>query len=148
MMVSRKIRKHVFGATLAALSATTANAGTTVSVVIEDVPNDNGVVRLMLCTKAGYKGKAPCTRATLKPQGGTARHAFEGVEPGTYILQAFHDGNNNGKLDFKWFGAPKEAVGTSNNPPPHWRRPKFDEGAFVVGDEPVELVIRMLSAAR
>ena len=147
-MISQDVWKRLFGLPLVALAAATANAGTTVSVVIDHIPSDTGTVRLMLCTEAGYKRKAPCARATLKPQAGTARHEFRAVAPGTYILQAFHDENDNGKLDFKWYGAPKEAVGTSNDPPPHWRRPTFEEGAFDVADEPLEIVIHMQRRTR
>ncbi len=147
-MVLHNVRTFFFSLPLVALFAATANAGTTVSITVERIPSDTGVVRLMLCTRAGYKGEAPCAQATLKPQAGTAHHEFEAVEPGTYIVQAFHDENGNGKLDFKLYGAPKEAVGTSNNPPPRWRRPTFEEGAFAVADQPVEIVIRLRGGAR
>jgi uncharacterized protein (DUF2141 family) len=46
-------------------------------------------------------------------------------------LAAFHDENDNGKLDTNWIGIPKEGLASSNNAkgrmgPPKWRDASFE----------------------
>lgn len=59
-----------------------------------------------------------------------------------------HDQNANGKVDAKWYGAPKEAYGMSTNPEPRRGRPKFEDGVFTLGEEPLSLKIVMRGGKR
>ncbi|WP_266363534.1 DUF2141 domain-containing protein [Tellurirhabdus rosea] len=49
------------------------------------------------------------------------------LEPGWYAIAIFHDQNNNGQLDKKLFGIPKEPYGFSNNFRPVMSAPKFSD---------------------
>jgi uncharacterized protein (DUF2141 family) len=47
--------------------------------------------------------------------------------PGAYVLAAFHDRNNNGRLDTNLFGVPTEPYGFAETPPSKYRSPVFSE---------------------
>jgi len=68
--------------------------------------------------------------AWVKISGRAAMVTFDEVAPGTYAVTAFHDANDNRKVDKRWFGLPEEAWGVSNNVRPHVRAPRFDEATF------------------
>ena len=61
---------------------------------------------------------------------------MQGVPPGRYAAQAFHDENRNGKVDRVLFGIPKEGIGFSNDVKIRLSAPKFDDAAFTVGGAP------------
>ena len=81
------------------------------------------------------------------------RHAyceFSGVAPGTYAVSAFHDENSNGKLDTNFMGIPREGVAASNDARGRLGPPKFDDAAFQVSGDQVNLriTITYLKAGR
>ena len=49
---------------------------------------------------------------------------------GKYVVKVFHDENNNGKMDTKMFGIPKEGWGTSNNVKAQFGPPDFEKMIF------------------
>jgi len=57
---------------------------------------------------------------------------FSSLAEGEYAISAFHDENNNGRLESTWYGAPKEGVGVSNNIRGNFGAPKFDEAKFLL----------------
>lgn len=57
---------------------------------------------------------------------------FAGLPSGTYAVAAFHDENNNNKMDTHWYGKPKEGSAASNNPRPKMRAPRWNEAKFAV----------------
>jgi len=81
--------------------------------------------------------------AWVKVDHRAATVTFSGVQPGTYAVTAFHDANDNRKLDKRWFGLPKEAWGVSNNARPHLRAPRFDEASFQVSGAEQTIEIRV-----
>lgn len=122
-----------------------ASAGAPIEAQITDLPSNDGMVFIMLCTRAAYEANGRgCERARVAPSERSANHLFEDVASGEYVIQAIHDANDNGKVDRKWYGKPKEAYGMSTNPKPRRGRPKFDDGAFLHGEEmqTFELVMR------
>jgi len=66
---------------------------------------------------------------------------FSGIAPGTYALSAFHDENSNGKLDTNFMGIPREGVAASNDARGRFGPPKFDDAAFQVSGDQVNLSI-------
>lgn len=66
---------------------------------------------------------------------------FSGIAPGTYAVSAFHDENSNGKLDTNFMGIPREGVAASNDARGRLGPPKFDDAAFQVSGDPVDLKI-------
>jgi uncharacterized protein (DUF2141 family) len=65
------------------------------------------------------------------------------LPPGRYALSVLQDMNGNRKLDTNFIGIPTEASGSSNDAPAKWSAPKFKDAVFTVGDEPVNLAIRL-----
>jgi uncharacterized protein (DUF2141 family) len=89
----------------------------------------------------GFPGKPPF-RAQMRVaiEGQAATCTFPHLPPGTYAVAAFHDENDNGKLDTNFLGIPKEGVGVSNNAkgvlgPPKWEQARFD----LSGDLTIEI---------
>lgn len=56
---------------------------------------------------------------------------FELLE-GEFAISAFHDVNDNKKMDTRIFGIPKEPIGTSNNAKGMFGPPKFKDAKFKV----------------
>jgi uncharacterized protein (DUF2141 family) len=91
--------------------------------------NAKGVVRCGLFKEAGWL-KDAFRAATAQIQGSTALCVFKDVPPGIYGISAFHDENNDGKLDTNLVGYPTEEYCASNNArnmfsAPSWKDAKF-----------------------
>jgi uncharacterized protein (DUF2141 family) len=65
------------------------------------------------------------------------------VEPGDYAVAVYHDENNNGKMDKRMFGIPKEPYGMSNNFRPTVSAPKFSDCQFTVGQSDKKISIQI-----
>lgn len=70
------------------------------------------------------------TNAIVKD--GKATAYFKGLKKGEYAVSLFHDENDNGKMDTKIFGIPKEPYGFSNNAKGFMGPPKFKDAKFTV----------------
>ena len=68
---------------------------------------------------------------------------FADVAPGRYGLSVFHDINANKKIDTSFVGAPTELYGFSNNARGRFGPPDFDDFAFKVSEEDVNLEVRL-----
>jgi uncharacterized protein (DUF2141 family) len=61
--------------------------------------------------------------------------ALKNLPPGKYAVGAFHDKNDNGKLDADPSGSPTEVYGFSNDARGAGGPPAFADAAFDVGDQ-------------
>jgi uncharacterized protein (DUF2141 family) len=91
--------------------------------------NDAGVVRCGLFTERGWL-KDTVRPAIVKINKTTARCVFKEIPAGTYGISAFHDEDNDGKLDTNLVGYPTEDYCASNNArnmfsAPSWKDAKF-----------------------
>nr|WP_293845807.1 DUF2141 domain-containing protein [uncultured Arsenicibacter sp.] len=66
------------------------------------------------------------------------------VDPGEYAVAVYHDVNDNGKLDKKLFGIPKEPYGFSNNYRPVVSAPSFKDCQVSVGTGETSVSIKLL----
>jgi len=128
---------------VAALLLAAAPAGT-LTVRVTNVRNDKGVVHLDVCREAHFL-KEDC-----KWSGDAPAHPGETVvtvhdlPPGTYAVQAFHDENQNKKVDRALFGTiPKEGIGFSRDAPIHLSPPKWSDAEFAFDGEPMTITLRM-----
>ena len=71
-------------------------------------------------------------------------HTTFSVEPGNYAIALYHDENDNGKMDTRMFGIPKEPYGFSNNFKPVMSAPKFSDCQFSVGDGGKAISIKLI----
>jgi uncharacterized protein (DUF2141 family) len=68
---------------------------------------------------------------------------FQDVGPGRYAAAVYHDENGNGKLDLTMFGTPSEGRGYTMTPTVRLAPPSFEEAAFDVGSDDVDLAIHL-----
>jgi uncharacterized protein (DUF2141 family) len=93
------------------------------------VRSDQGVVRCGLFTQSGWL-KSPVRAAVSVIHGTTALCVFNGVPKGVYGISAFHDQNNNGKLDTNLIGLPTEDYCASRDARNTFGPPSFDDAKF------------------
>jgi uncharacterized protein (DUF2141 family) len=91
--------------------------------------NDAGVVRCGLFKERGWL-KDTVRPAIVKINKTTALCVFKEIPAGTYGVSAFHDEDNDGKLDTNLVGYPMEEYCASNNArnmfsAPSWKDAKF-----------------------
>jgi len=119
----------------------TAQETATVTVIIENIANDEGKVLLGMSTQETFMKSQPNYSATSKIEDGKASIIFTDVPYGIYAISCFQDKNGNNQMDFENNGMPKEDYGISNNPmlmgPPTWEDAKFE-----VNEKNKEIVIR------
>lgn len=122
--------------------ATVTTDGVTVEIAVNGLSNTQGVLYAGLCKEPGWD-TFDCNSVALKPAAGTMTHQWHNVAPGEYGVTLLHDANENGKMDFNFFGAPEEQWGTSNNPAPRMGPSLWQDAKFQVADKPVNLDIKM-----
>lgn len=64
------------------------------------------------------------------PQGARQVVFDTSLPPGEYAVSVYEDLNRNHRLDYNVLGIPREPVGASKNPHPHFGPPHFDECSF------------------
>ncbi len=108
-------------------------AASNIRITIHSLRNDEGTVLLSMFKSAdGYPGKneKSVRQAKGKVKGGTCEIVLEDVPAGTYAISILHDENNNGKMDTKAFGIPKEGYGASNDAKATFGPPSFEDAKF------------------
>ena len=102
----------------------------TLTVSVENIKSEDGVIMISLSTEDQFMKAAPTQSAELNIQNGKATTTFENVSSGAYAIMVLHDKNKNGVMDFSPQGMPEEDYGMSNNPmsygPPRWEDAKFE----------------------
>lgn len=103
------------------------------TIEIGNVRDDLGVVRVAVCPRAHFLGDNCPFTAVAPARLGHTILIVRDLPPGEYAVQAFHDENNNGKVDRALFGIPREGVGFSRDArislgPPAWRDAVFSHG--------------------
>ncbi len=107
----------------------------TLTLKISGCRSDRGKVRVALFRSArGFPDKAKKAAAlrtvAIKKRRAVVR--FPNLPFGEYAAAAYHDENENRKLDRSWLGFPKEANGASNGARGGWGPPKFKDARFKV----------------
>jgi uncharacterized protein (DUF2141 family) len=115
----------------------------TVDVTVQGVQNANGHILVALCTKAEFLHPHCAWRGRAVAAVGDVHVTIADVPPGVYAAQAFHDENDNGRLDRNMLGLPREAMGFSNNAPMRMGPPRFDAAAFEVTLPVTGIVFRL-----
>ena len=70
--------------------------------------------------------------AVIKIVNKKASVTFKNLPKGTYAVSAFHDENDNKKLDTNFIGIPKEPIGISNNAKGFMGPPKYKDAKFSI----------------
>jgi len=105
-----------------------------ITVVVENLRSDKGVVRIALWSKAdGFtEPDAAVAETGKKAQLGRVVFTFTDLPAGRYAIASFHDENGNGDFDRTFLGLPKEGLGFSNGAWISFGPPAFDEAAVEV----------------
>ncbi len=130
-----------FALALTTLISFSQDSKTSITVTIDNVTSDKGTVKLSLHTADTFmKGKGLMS-AQSKIKDGKITVTFENVKPGDYAIIAFHDENENSKMDFRENGMPLESYGMSNNSMA-FGPPNYNDAKFTVADKNLDLNIR------
>jgi len=107
----------------------------TVVVTLAGVRNNHGHVRVAICPKALFLHPQCPWFSSSPARPGDVLVTVTNVPPGTYAAEAFHDEDDNGKLERSFFGLPEEGMGFSNDAPMRFGPPAFGTASFYVGDK-------------
>lgn len=110
-----------------------AAQGATLEIVIDNVRDAQGTVRVAVCSQAQFLGEN-CEHVAQAPaHGGSVTVRVEGVAPGTWAVQAFHDDTGTGKIERNFLGMPKKGLGFSNDARFRFGPPRWDDAVFRLG---------------
>lgn len=116
--------------------------GVTITVIIPNLQNNEGLASAALYKEATFMRAAPDASKEATPENKAATIVFENVQPGDYGIITLHDKNGNKRMDFEANGMPLEDYGISGVGagfgPPTWADAKF-----TVADEDLTLEIKM-----
>ena len=114
-----------------------------VQVAIDHVRNARGHVLVALCAEPDFLQPHCPWQGSVSAAPGTVHVTLKNVPPGQYAAQAFHDENDNAKLDRTFFGMPEEGLGFSRNAPMHFGPPRFAAAAFPVAQSAVAIAFSL-----
>ena len=101
----------------------------TIEVIVTNVRNSKGVVRAALCLPHEFLSERCAIEAIGPAHQGTVRLTLNGIPPGRYAIQAWHDEKSKGQIERDWLGIPYQGVGFSNDPILVFGPPTFDKSA-------------------
>lgn len=108
------------------------NAQNRIEVVVQEVKDTTGIIRVGLFSDATSFLKEPIFGKLVKASTGKTIAIFENVPAGIYAVSVIHDSNKNGELDSNFFGMPKEGFGFSNDAMGSFGPPTFEKAKFIV----------------
>jgi uncharacterized protein (DUF2141 family) len=120
------------------------SAGTTLYVTVSNVRNSHGHIRLAICTRQTFLGADCPFHASAPAQIGSVTVCVEGVTPGVYAVQAFHDEDDSGRVKLSLLGIPEEGVGFSNVASMGFGAPRFSDAAFQLMPDGGQVSLRLL----
>jgi len=140
MKISKAIAAAAFSAFLAH-----GTLAAEISVTITGVASTEGTVRAALHDGAeGFTGnRKPVQGALALAAEGSVTLVFQNVEPGRYAVTAFHDVDGNEALSTNLLGMPNEPFGFSRDARGLFGPPSFDDAAFEVGANGVEITFKV-----
>jgi uncharacterized protein (DUF2141 family) len=110
---------------------------------VVNVPSPKGHIRISVCTRDTFLHHSCAFEATAPAAVGETTVVLPDVPPGTYAAQVFQDEQDDGIVHRNFVGVPTEGIGFSNDAPLHLKGPTFKEAAFQVGQQTVELRVRL-----
>jgi uncharacterized protein (DUF2141 family) len=109
-----------------------AQSGNDISVMVDGLRNDKGMVRCGLYASAtGFREPGKELKGVAVPiAGGKATCVFTDMTPGSYAVAVFHAENNETQLETGTFGRPKQGYGFSRDAKGSFGPPSFDAAAY------------------
>ena len=141
MLKPHDIFRCAVAASVALYAGLTAAAALTVTVT--NVATEDGQVRIAVYDEETWLDtERRVAREFVAPLSATVSATFE-LPPGTYAVAVLHDVNGNGRMDYGFMRMPKEPYGFSNGVVPRFGPPKFDDSAFAIADDDVDITIEL-----
>jgi uncharacterized protein (DUF2141 family) len=119
-------------ACLALLVLAGAAQAATVRVTVTGVRNARGHVLVALCTRETFLQPHCAYQGRAAAQAGAVTIVIDGVPAGVYAAQAFHDEDDNGRLERSFLGMPEEGMGFSRDAKMRFGPPAFDAASVTV----------------
>lgn len=126
------MRRFLTAASLVAILAAAPAIAADVEVRVTTVASAKGVVRAEVCRAFEWLKNGCALTGVAPAQPGTTVVVVHGVPPGIYAIVAWHDRNNDNKVDQNWLGIPQEGVGFSNDPGLGVHGPRFSDSAVTI----------------
>jgi len=112
-----------------------------VKVVIEGVRSKKGkIVLAVFIDQEGFKTRKPVKRIVLNKSELEGNEITLSLDKGIYGISILDDENDNNKMDYNFFGMPKEGFGFSNYYHEGLSKPQFDKFKFEINNPVVELI--------
>ena len=113
----------------------------TVKIVIEGVRSEKGkIVIAVFKDQEGFKTRKPIKRIVLNKSELEGNEIVLTLDSGIYGISVLDDENNNNKMDYNFFGMPKEGFGFSNYYHKGLSKPHFDKFKFEINNRKVESI--------
>jgi len=113
------------------------------TIIFSGVTSDIGDIYVGLHNKKDNFLKKHYREAVIKIENQKAKAVFKNLPQGEYAISAFHDENDNKKLDTNFIGIPKEPIGISNNAKGFMGPPKYKDAKFLIDtNREVEILIQ------
>lgn len=116
---------------LSGVLSSVAQEKQTITLEFSGMKSDKGDLYIALYNSEDSFLKKPLKGTIAKVIDKKATVVFKDIAIGTYAVSAFHDANDNKKMDTNFFGIPKEPIGISNDAkgfmgPPKYKNAKFE----------------------
>ena len=118
--------KILFSTIILLFSVTISFAQSSVTVVIEDLRNNDGLILIRMLNEK----EEPVQQQAVEIQEGKVSTTFENIPSGKYAISYFHDENKNNVLDTGTMGIPSEGYGFSNDARGFMGPPKLKDQIF------------------
>lgn len=112
------------------------------TVAVSGLKNNSGTVKVGLYNSDGTFLKTTYKSVASKIKDNNAVVIFDNLPAGEYAISAYHDENNNGKLDKNMMGIPSEDYAASNNAKGFMGPPAYKDAKFVLAkDSKIEITL-------
>ena len=130
----------IFTLVMIGISASPLFAQRKLEVTVKNIKEVKGTVRVALYNNEKDFLEKFVQGKIVKVAGKEAKVVFENLQPGTYAISAFHDENDNEKLDSGFMGIPTEPYGFSNDAKGTFGPPSFDKAMVRVDQDKVSVI--------
>ncbi len=107
----------------------------TITLEFDGMKSDKGNLYVAVYNKKDNFLKKALKGTIVKVVDKKATVILKDIPAGVYAVSAFHDANDNKKMDTNFFGIPKEPTGMSNNAKGFMGPPKYKNAKFTVNKD-------------
>ena len=111
---------------------TSAQEKHSITIDFKGIQSNKGSIYVAIYNKEACFLKKPIKGTIVKIEDKKASITLKDIPTGVYAVSAFHDTNNNKKMDTNFLGIPKEPTGMSNDATGFMGAPKYKDAKFKV----------------